>query len=362
MSNAPKNAELKWQTSAASNPDAFEAYRESTRELFEVTDTRDVEAVFKSGGQIFLFDDIVIGRGYANGHQFERTARIIRRSGLDHISIILDFAGLDADRDGRSVNAGPGCIHFVDYSRPLKSEARQVDVINLAIPRARAEDWLLRPDMHGFVLPAEGAGVRLIAAHLRSIMAQGSGLSADEGVAAIDAALVMMHRCIGGTCPMDEAQTTMGYRTVRQMAVQYVDQNLLDPALTVDAIATDIGISRATLYRAFDSHGGVRSHIEGRRLDRAYGVLRRCRRRSPTIAEVAHSHGFVTTIQFSRAFRARFGLSPEDVPPWFSAAAPAREAMVFDSPRLDVAADWLRGGTRRDITARPRELRHARAG
>jgi len=342
-SSSPKTAELKWRTSAAKDPHAYEAYRESIRDLYDITDINGVEAKFEAGAHVYAFDDLVICHGYAHGHQFERTAQGIRRSGLDNISIILDFVGMVGDRDGQTVNAGPGGLHFVDYARPLKTLPHAVDAISLALPRARVADWMLRSEMNGFVLSPDSAGARLITAHLKSIMALGSGLSAEEGVAAIEAALLMIGRSIGQSLRMEEAQTQTSYRTVRQMATQYIDQNLMVPNLTPDALALEIGISRATLYRAFDTEGGVHSHIQGRRLDRAYWVLGRRTGRSPTIAEVAYGHGFISAPHFNRAFRARFGMSPGEVTPRLRASAPTNETLIFDAPRIDISTDWLRG-------------------
>ncbi len=334
---------MKWRTSAAKDPLAYEAYRESIRDLYEITDINGVEAKFEAGAHVFAFDNLVISHGYAHGHQFERTAQGIRRSGLDNISFILDLVGMVGERDGHNINAEPGGLHFVDYARPLKTLPRAVDAISVALPRARADEWMLRSEMNGFVLPPDGAGAKLITAHLKSIMALGSGLSAEEGVAAIEAALLMMGRCVGQTLRMEEAQTQTSYRTVRQLATQYIDQNLMGLDLTPDALAMEIGISRATLYRAFDTEGGVHNHIQGRRLDRAYWILGRRAGRSPTIAEVAYSHGFVSVPHFNRAFRARFGMSPGEVAPRHHAPTLGHETVVFDAPRIDISTNWLRG-------------------
>ena len=61
-----------------------------------------------------------------------------------------------------------------------------------------------------------------------------------------------------------------------------------------------------TLYRLFDSLGGVSNHIRERRLARVHDILSRSEERQ-NIARIAEDHGFKTATHFSRAFRQQFG-------------------------------------------------------
>ncbi len=292
-----KKAEVNWDRSSRADRHVYDLYRDTLRDMYEVTDFDGVKENFSSRSHVFLFDDMAIGQGRSVGQVFIRRPADIHRSGLDNISIILDFAGMAGERDGKTHN-----MH-------------RVDAINLALPRSRSQDWLLRPDTLGFCLSHDTPGARLIAAHLRTVMDMTSELSADEGAVAIEAAVLMMGRCMGAS-PLDEAQAS--HRTMRRMAMEYIDRNLLKPNLTPAAIALAMGISRATLYRAFDAQGGVRGYIQGRRLDRARAVLLRRQGKHPTIAEIAYTHGFASDAHFSRAFRTRFAVTPGEVTPRIS--------------------------------------------
>src|SRR5690606_8530599 len=123
----------------------------------------------------------------------------------------------------------------------------------------------------------------------------------------------IIERAMGRIRPTARSQAEAIYRTVRQRATRVIEQRLLDPSLTVDAIAIDAGASRTTLYRAFADHGGVQRRIQTLRLDRARMALRRRVGRSPTVSEIAYRHGFASDAHFNRLFRARFGHSPGEV-------------------------------------------------
>ena len=106
------------------------------------------------------------------------------------------------------------------------------------------------------------------------------------------------------------------------------------------SIGAALKVSRATLYRLFEPHGGVASYLRERRLLRIHATL--CApgpRRS--LAAIAEDHGFQSAAQFSRAFRAQFGYSPSEAA---SAGQPldAAPAAATEPPRAESLAAWLR--------------------
>ena len=96
--------------------------------------------------------------------------------------------------------------------------------------------------------------------------------------------------------------------------MRFISRHLLAPDLNVATIARACAVSRATLYRAFDNHGGVAAQIQRMRLDRAREALRSRFNGVPTITGIAFDYGFSSQGHFSRAYRARFGYSPSDEP------------------------------------------------
>ena len=101
--------------------------------------------------------------------------------------------------------------------------------------------------------------------------------------------------------------------TLRERIKQHVAAHLADPALTVDAIARALNVSRRQLYNAFaEEADGVAGYVLARRLEacRQAFVDRASVHRS--ITEIALAAGFQNMAHFSRVFRAHMGLPPSD--------------------------------------------------
>jgi AraC-like DNA-binding protein len=269
-----------------------------------------------------------------------RTPATIRRSGLDLINIALNFAPIVGDCDGQDVRSPPGVVQFRDMSLPSASHVERVDLINLMIPRPLAPAWMLDGAVHGLALGGETAAGRLLASHLIVLANVAAELTLDEGEAAISAALLIAERGVGRSRPATPAQSEAVYRTVRRRAAAVIQRRLLDPTLTIQAIADGAGASRSTLFRAFEP-GGVRKHVQDMRLDRARAMLDRRDGRRVTVAEVAFRHGFASAAHFSRLFRARFGHAPTEAPNLSEGEKRARFEQAAGI-RHDLVVDWLR--------------------
>ncbi|MBC6982151.1 AraC family transcriptional regulator [Caulobacter sp. 17J80-11] len=324
---------LAWSISSASDPDAIDAYRDSLADLYAVTDLGGGPAGFFNKASSYQFGSTVFGIGASVGQTMRRSAHELRRSGFDGVSIFLNGGAVVGDVDGRDLRAGRGAIHFRDLSRPSNSRAEHVDAIMTVIPREVAPDWLLAGAMHGHAIEATTPAGRMLAAHLRAIAEVADELDTADGLAAIDAALVLARRSIGAAQAMSPDEAQAAYRTVRRMAIEVIDQRLLDRDLNADLIAAHLGVSRATLYRAFESSGGVAVGIQRRRLARAYAILRQRKGTSPTVADVGFDCGFASESHFSRAFRERYGIAPGEL------GTPEGQALKV---RHDVVMDWLR--------------------
>ena len=92
----------------------------------------------------------------------------------------------------------------------------------------------------------------------------------------------------------------------------YIERNLADPDLGPYQLCKQFNCSRATLYRMFDSLGGISNYIRKLRLQRCYGALRRASGKAK-ITEVAMEWGFGNLSHFTRLFRATYGCAPSEV-------------------------------------------------
>ena len=331
-----------WNVTAKADPDAFDRYYESMRDIYDVDGVEDGDrAGFVSQTSGVLFDNGSIARGFSAPQTLRRTSTTIRSSGLDAISLFVMFAPLVGDADGADVRATAGTVHFRDFARPSASRVTPIDLISLMIPRDLAPLWMRDGGIHGLAITPENPMGRLLVSHLSLLARDAAKLTHGEGAAAIEAALLISERAVGRQSPVTSEQLSAVHATVRHRATRYIAQRLLDPGLTVQDIAAASCVSRTTLFRAF-APGGLRRHMLNMRLDSARTVLSGRDPRRQTVAEVAYRHGFASASHFTRLYRERFGHAPGEM------AARRHDTRIMSDGwrstiRHDLVVNWLRG-------------------
>jgi AraC-like DNA-binding protein len=114
----------------------------------------------------------------------------------------------------------------------------------------------------------------------------------------------------------DERTLTTGTSTVREAHLTrieaFIRKHLANSDLDPEAIARGCGISTRYLHELFrDTNQTLGSWIRDQRLEACREALRDASNRQ-TVAEIAYRFGFGDQAQFSRAFKAQFGLPPKD--------------------------------------------------
>lgn len=338
---------VSWAVSSDRQPDAFEIYRDSFNQLGEVRDVaHNGRAGFASQTRAHLFGPSIIARARSSSQTLAREAEHIRRSGIDHISVIVNLTGTTGDCDGRTLQAEAGSVQFRDLSRPSVASMSAIDMVTVMIPRAAVPGWLLSRGIHGLVLPGSSAGGRLVASHLLTLTDVAGELSEAEGSAGIEAAFVIAERFLGHQRSVTPGHADAIHRTIRERAMALLDAQPPDGKWSAATVAVAIGVSRTSLYRAFENTGGVRTYVLRRRLARAYAALRGRRGLSPSVELIGQRNGFPDRRSFVQAFRTQFGLSPDDVAPSetrLDATVAETEAPTARAMH-DVLTDWIRTG------------------
>jgi AraC-like DNA-binding protein len=181
-----------------------------------------------------------------------------------------------------------------DYSNLIIILARE------SVPAA-----LLSLEPHGLVFPRGSGAAHLIGAALQTRFAQADDLTVSEAEAAIEGIVAQTTAFARARRLADESHHV---KSRRKAVLDYIDAHLGNAGLGPDEIADDTHVSRASLYRLLAAEGGVRAVLLKRRLDQALRLLLADNEHSLT--DVARRCGFGGTSQFSRTFRARFGLPP----------------------------------------------------
>ncbi|WP_299626744.1 AraC family transcriptional regulator [uncultured Tateyamaria sp.] len=106
-------------------------------------------------------------------------------------------------------------------------------------------------------------------------------------------------------------QADQPQETLRERVRVFVMDNIADTTLTPKTIAEYLGMSRASLYRAFPVPGGVMAYVVEVRLDVARSLLASTKSGGHrAINEVAFLCGFKSPSHFSQAFKRTYGVSP----------------------------------------------------
>lgn len=332
---------ISWNVSTETVPDAFERYLIGMADLYEISEVAEHDRLhFYNDTTSTLTDIGAVGQGRSVRQTLARSPAILRRSDIDGLNVHINRAAVVGDADGRDIRAAPGAVQFRDLARQSMSRLDRVDVITLMVPRYIAPAALLMKSAHGLVIPPDAPGARLLTAQLTSLVELAELLSEAEVETAIQAAMMIAVRITGLEIEVAEAEIAAIHRTVRRSASRYIESRLegLDPDIKGAAVAKAAGVSRATLYRAFDGAGGVNRYVQYRRLHHARRALRERIGSNLTIADIGYRYGFASPTHFSRQFRACFSYSPSEVE-----RPKVQELAMPSGPiRHDLLADWLK--------------------
>ncbi|MGW4717998.1 AraC family transcriptional regulator [Nocardia sp. NPDC004260] len=240
---------------------------------------------------------------------YSRTRADIRRDGDEGLRVTIPTDGeVRLRQDDATAQVLPGHGAVVTKSRP----------VDFGQPLA-ARGWVM--NVPAGALPLEvGAGPALIDLRegLGSVVAgliselgrQRATVDGPEFAAACDTIIDLLRLCLRRRAAMPNVLATVD-TAVRDYVLRHAD----DPDLTPIEIARSLGWSLRQVQLALHHTGTTPSElIRGARLDRAHRRLRE----SPsnrTVAEIAYASGFRSLSAFGSAFKARFGVTPQDVRP-----------------------------------------------
>jgi len=252
---------------------------------------------------------------YASSGQqyFNRDRKLIAKDGVDHFLIQMYTQGSTSGQWSKHHNSTvrSGDIFLLDLSQPIKSLASDFSCLTLVVPQSMLCAKLPEPErLHGRVLPRETLLAKLLGEHLNTLYFSSQTLNDDEARSAAEGVLSLAgtyfnHALIDEDCPNIQAAS-------RESIRRYIINNLTDYNLTAESIAQHFKISRAYLYRLFDTGQGIHQFILEQRLLSAFNQLSNpaCRMR---ISQIAFDLGFNSESHFSRSFHRAFGMTPSNV-------------------------------------------------
>lgn len=252
--------------------------------------------------RLLLFDRRLDGVIHSRGDR-------VASDGFDHVVLTLvREGGLGVRVDGGIESLiGVGDIVVFDARQPWRTVARSASLITISVSREVVEAALGRvDDLHGRVLPAPAN--HILADYMISLASRAPQL-APECLPSLSRAFVDI---LASAAPGALAKATaekIRLDFIRREAVdRYLADRLADRDVSASSISAATGISRSSLYRLFERHGGVVSYIQNQRLDALRTALDAGAEGSLT--QLAQAHGFADENHMSRLFSETYGAPP----------------------------------------------------
>lgn len=303
---------------------AFAEWREIISPQYRVA--RAVGAASAPRGAIsyHLLGEIIANRTVFGPQSVSRDARLVSNT-PDHL--VLQFwrtGGYRGEVGGEPIVLGPGHAVLANRRRELAARFTASDTVGLVVPRAS----LAGIDVDQFGTRLDPARDRLAAARIAALFRTLPHTEAGDAAAVRDELVGFLRRLLDPSRAADVLEGPELDAGVAELARRAIDDELGSPSLTPDRVAERVGVSRATLYRAFTAEGGLMRAIWSRRLAAVAAALAdpiEMRR----LSRLAADTGFKSPAHLSRAFAAAYGMPPRE---WRRARATGTEAGRLRSP------------------------------
>ncbi len=174
---------------------------------------------------------------------------------------------------------------MVDLAHPVKLTSNGYETTLAVIGRALLPHRLRERQIHGVVVPRDHPLAGMTTTLVEQLFDTSRRLSPDQATQILHHAAGLLGLALEDVT--DPARVPVALKTA---AEAMIDERLGDPRLAPAGMADALGVSRATLYRAFDQRGGIRELIAARRLERAWTLA--SSPTGPARAEIARLCGF----------------------------------------------------------------------
>lgn len=310
--SSPTVPSFRFRTDDYAEQDRFAVSHDVLLATHDITPTDGEPSPFHISLDIWRLGQMAMSSATFSVQSFARPNEMIRRDHIDHIGLFVQGKGTRSCRVGNDEEVlGEFDVNIVDLAQAESSFASAGTSGTLYLPRDVAEAILPNiGDFHGKVLRDSMA--TLFARHILSLGTALPGLPETVlpslGQATMEMAVACLQSLESGSWQMNSAVVF----AMRRRVERYIESSLEDPDLLPASIARACDMSRSTLYRFFEPHGGVMIYVKRRRLHRIRSILVG-NLDGRSLADICQDYGFQSGAHFSREFRKEFGYSPSDV-------------------------------------------------
>ena len=286
--------------------DRLPAFRQLTASLYETWPLGDPES-FQAEAYGHQVKDLIFTEVEFGATRFKRSAAHIQGGGKDFLTLHAQLAGMERlVMDHGIVQLLPGRIYLRDWAYPFECRSTPMYMHTIVVPRHRlASSAVLdaeNPILDWRISEPDGGMLFKLWAELVKSFAS---VTLEQAQVLCDAFLGFTDGLLGAFAHKDMPATL---RSMERFLAARLRRDV-----SVEELCERFHASRATVYRLFEPHGGVRAYLSRMRMERAYADLCQADPKHVQIAEIAASWQFSDASTFSRRFRQQFGQSPSDV-------------------------------------------------
>lgn len=236
-------------------------------------------------------------------------------NGSDHLMMTVVDSGRSTLKQANwSADLKAGDIVIRDLSKPWESSTSQgMGLILIKIPFTMVAKYHPDPErLVGHHLPSADPRVAFASTVIRASRTALEAAPDANWQDHLSEVLVGVFRLIcHNDFGADTATRSAAGSSLKRSATMFILRNLCDPELTVERVATAMGVTSRHLQRAFmDSGATPRQLILDERLKEAARLMTSGSRARRSILEVAFAVGFNDGSHFTKAFTQKFGRSP----------------------------------------------------
>jgi AraC-like DNA-binding protein len=250
--------------------------------------------------------------------RFVRTREMIA-DGNDDLSLLVNQTGnVTVSARGREVSLRANDAVLISSGEPIVFDRRSFgESIAIRIPYPMLSPAIVDVDdaiMHR--IPRETAALRLLTSYSSALLGDDHG----------ETTAVLRHQVathvhdlvaltLGATREAADVAKNRGVGAARLKAAKiYIFENIGDRDVSVGSVASHLGVTPRYLQRLFENDGTTFSaFLLGRRLARAYRMLREPRSLQRQVSAIAYDVGFGDLSYFNRCFRRLYGATPKDI-------------------------------------------------
>ena len=218
-------------------------------------------------------------------------------------------------QDDREMTLFPGDIAIYDMSKPYQFVITKSFV--QTVVRLHRDDLARRvPHLHDFtahrIAGDKGVG-RIASAHIREVYDQLDSVGPESARAVQVNLLNIIAYALSGPERGPSAFLREHHQYLLRRIHWFVEENLFDENLSCEGVAAALGISERYLRKVCSTSGySLSERILNRRLEEASRRLSHQNAVRTPITSIAYDCGFKDAAHFSRAFKAKFGMTPRD--------------------------------------------------